>query len=63
LNFLIDIYSATLDKIEKIDFDIFAEDGELSVTEKRQILEYTNAECDIDLDEVTAVFSAVFDES
>jgi phytoene synthase len=60
LDFLIDIYSATLDKIEKIDFDIFAEDGELSLDEKRNILEYTIAEDGVDADEARKIFETVF---
>jgi len=63
LNFLIDIYSATLDKIEKIDFDIFAEDADLSIDEKRNVLEYTMAEDDVDSDEAMEIFESVFSES
>lgn len=63
LNFLVDIYSATLDKIEKIDFDIFAEDGELSIEEKRGILEYTTEECGADLDHTMSVFESVHGKS
>jgi phytoene synthase len=63
LDFLIDIYSATLDKIEKIDFDVFAEDGELSIEEKREILKYTAMECEADLDEKIDVFESVYGES
>ncbi len=59
LAYLIDIYSATLAKVEAVDFDIFAEDGELSVDEKREVLAKTAEKMGIELSSATRIFEAV----
>jgi phytoene/squalene synthetase len=58
---LTNIYSATLTKIEQIDFDVFADDGELTLEEKREVLNQTAIDCDMDLIAVGEIFDAVHD--
>ena len=60
LAYLIDIYSSTLAKVEAVDFDVFAKDGELSVEEKRQVLAQTAAQMSINLADAAEIFDAVF---
>jgi len=60
LVYLVDIYAATLTKVEKIDFDVFVEDGELSVEEKRDLLSETAGALELDIEAVTEIFDSVF---
>lgn len=60
LAYLLDIYSATLAKVEAIDFDVFAKDGELSLDEKKHVLLQTAAASGIDPVTATRIFDAVF---
>jgi len=60
LVYLLDIYSSTLAKVEAIDFDVFAKDGDLSVEEKRGILLRTSSSLDVDPVSATKIFDAVY---
>lgn len=60
LAYLIDVYSATLAKIETIDFDVFVASGELTVEEKRQALSQTVEVIPMDPAEATKIFESVF---
>lgn len=60
LAYLIDIYTATLTKVEAIDFDIFVDDGELSAEEKRQVLSKTAEAQQIELSAAMDIFESVF---
>ncbi len=59
LNLLMNIYSATLAKIEQIDFDVFAESGDLTVDEKRDVVLVTAGDCDMDALTVTEMFDEI----
>ncbi len=59
LTLLTNIYSATLTKIEQIDFDVFADSGELTVEEKRDVMLETAADCDMDELAVTEIFDSL----
>ncbi len=63
LAYLVDIYSATLTKVESVDFDIFMEDAELTVEEKREVLLQTAEALQIDQASATGIFDAVFAEA
>jgi len=60
LAYLLDIYSATLAKVEAIDFDVFAKEGELSLDEKKTVLLRTASSLGIDQVMAIKIFDSVF---
>ena len=62
LAFLINLYTATLKKVEAIDFDVFVEDGELTMEDKQQVLMQTADEMEISPASAMKVFEEIFEE-